>query len=116
MIFSDKQFAVLVPTGLISEIARMEDVNGVSTYDKKIEKLIFGLSKIVLSQTNDTWLLKLRDETNKVRLTGSVRYSLEEIVTTISKRIEALVLESEQLSEWDQHNDEVVTYITTRQM
>ena len=33
MIFSDKQFAVLVPTGLISEIARMEDVNGISTYD-----------------------------------------------------------------------------------
>ncbi len=59
MIFSDKQFAVLIPTGIISEIARVEDTNGIPTYDRKVEELIFELSKIVLSQTNDTWLLKL---------------------------------------------------------
>jgi hypothetical protein len=36
MIFSDKQFAVLVPTstGLMWKIERMEDVNGISTYDQ----------------------------------------------------------------------------------
>ena len=47
MIFSDKQFAVLIPTGIISEIARVEDTNGIPTYDRKIEEFIFGLSKIV---------------------------------------------------------------------
>ena len=118
MIFSDKQFAVLVPTGLISEIARMEDVNGIPTYDRKIEEMIFGLSKIVLSQTNDTWLLKLRDgsKTTEVLITESIGCDFKEIDTIMSESIEALMLESEYLPDWDEHNKEVETYITTRQM
>ena len=47
MIFSDKQFAVLIPTGIILEIARVEDTNGTPTYDRKVEEFIFGLSYIV---------------------------------------------------------------------
>ncbi len=118
MIFSDKQFAVLVPTGLISEIARVEDVNGISTYDQTIEEMIFGLNKIVLSQTNDTWLLKLRDESKvtEVLVTESIGCDFEEIATIMSESIEALTLESEYLPDWDDHNKEVETYITTRQM
>jgi hypothetical protein len=61
MVHSDKQFAVLIPTGLISEISRLEDINGSPKYDEHMEGLIHNLS----SQTNDTWLLKLRD-VNKI--------------------------------------------------
>jgi hypothetical protein len=96
----------------------MEDVNGIPTYDRKIEELIFGLSKIVLSQTNDTWLLKLRGESKmtEVLITESIGCDFEEIATIMSESIEALMLESEYLPDWDEHNKEVETYITTRQM
>jgi hypothetical protein len=52
MIFSEKQFAVLIPTGLISEVARFEDVDGVPTYDQHIENLIYNLSKANCATTN----------------------------------------------------------------
>jgi hypothetical protein len=117
-IFSDKQFAVLIPTGIISEIARMEDTNGIPTYDRKIEEFIFGLSKIVLSQTNDTWLLKLREgsKVTEVLLMESVGCDTKEITTIMSDSIEALISESEILPDWDDHNKEVEICITTRQM
>ncbi len=97
MIFSDKQFAVLIPTGIISEIARLEDTNGIPTYDQKIEEFIFGLSKIVLSQTNDTWLLKLREgsKVTEVLIMESVGCDTKEITTIMSESIEALISESE---------------------
>jgi hypothetical protein len=78
MVLSDKQFAVLIPTGLISEISRLEDVNGIPKYDEHLESLIHNLSKIVFSQTNDTWLLKLRDvdKLTEVLLTESVGCAL----------------------------------------
>jgi len=118
MIFSDKQFAVLIPTGIISEIARVEDVDGIPTYDRKVEELIFGLSKIVLSQTNDTWLLKLRGESKvtEVLLMESVGCDLEESATIMSESIETLMLEIENLPDWDDHKEEVEVCVTTRQM
>jgi hypothetical protein len=118
MIFSDEQFAVLISTGIISEIARMEDTNGIPTYNRKIEEFIFGLSKIVLSQTNDTWLLKLREgsKMTEVLVMELVGCDLKEIATIMSDSIEALMIESEILPDWDDHNKEVEICITTTQM
>ncbi len=62
MVSSNKQFAILIPTGLITEIARKEDINGVVVYDKEIEVLVHDLSKAILSQTNDTWLMRVQGE------------------------------------------------------
>ncbi len=118
MLLSDKQFAVLRPTGLISEIARKDDVNGVPTYDQRIENLVFGLSKIVLSQSNDTWLLKLRDavKTTDVLLTESIGCELEMVAEIMTESMYALMLESEDLIDWGQHNQEIEEYIETRRM
>jgi hypothetical protein len=118
MIFSDKQFAILIPAGLISEIARVDDTNGIPTYDRKVEELIFGLSKTVLPQTNDTWLLKLREwsKVTEVLVMESVGCDLEESATRMSDSIEALMLEIENSSDWDDHNKEVEICITMRQM
>jgi hypothetical protein len=118
MVLSDKQFAVLIPTGLIPEISRLENVNGISKYDDRLEKLIHSLSKIVLSQTNDTWLLKLRsvDKLMEVLLTESVGCDSDEITELMAENIETLILESEHLPDWVQHNEEVESYIETRNM
>ncbi len=107
-----------MPTGIISEIARVEDVNGVPTYDRKVEELIYGLSKIILSQTNDTWLLKLREgsKVTEVLVMESVGCGLEESAIIMSESIETLMLEIENLPDWNEHNKEVEVCITTRQM
>ncbi len=118
MVLSDKQFAVLIPTGLISEISRLENVNGTLKYDEHLESLIHNLSEIVLSQTNDTWLLKLRDvdKITEVLLTESVGCDSDEITDTMAESINALTQESEYLPDWTQHNKDVESYIETRNM
>ena len=75
-------------------------------------------SKIVLSQTNDTWLLKLREESKvtEVLVMESAGCDTKEIATIISESIETLISESDILPDWDDHNKEVEICITTRQM
>ncbi len=116
MVLSDKQFAVLIPTGLISENSRLEDINGSPKYDEHMERLIHNLSKIVLSQTNDTWLLKLRDvdKLTEVLLTESVGCNLEEITDLMAESINFLIQETECLPDWVQHIKDVESYIETR--
>jgi hypothetical protein len=64
-----------------------------------MESLIYKLSKIVLSQANDTWLLKLRDveKSTEVLLTKSVGCGTEEVTVIIAESINGLILESEHL-------------------
>jgi hypothetical protein len=50
----------------------------------------------------------------EVLITESIGCDFEEIATIMSESIEALMLESEYLPDWDDHNKEVETYITTR--
>jgi hypothetical protein len=118
MVSSDKQFAVLIPTSLISEISRLEDINGIPKYDEHLENLIHNLSKIVLSQTNDTWLLKLRDvdKLTEVLLTESVGCSSDEITNMMSESINTLIQESKCLPDWLQHYQDVESYIETRNL
>ncbi len=72
----------------------------------------------MLSQTNDTWLLKLRDvdKLTEVLLTESVGCAPGEIKDTMAESINALIQESECLPDWTQHNKEVESYIETRNM
>jgi hypothetical protein len=88
-----------LPTGLISEISRLEDVNGIPKYDEHLENSIHNLSKIVLSQTNDKWLLKLRDadKLTEVLLTESLGCGSDEITEIMAESIDTLILESEHL-------------------
>ena len=83
MVSSNKQFAILIPTGLITEIARKEDINGVVVYDKEMEALVHDLSKVVLSQTNDTWLMRVQGEskTTEVLLSEEAGCTLDEVYT-----------------------------------
>jgi hypothetical protein len=59
LLASDRQFAILLPTGLLSEISREENSNGMEVYNKDIERQIHDLSKIVLSQEEETWLIRI---------------------------------------------------------
>jgi hypothetical protein len=43
----NKQFAVLLPTGLLPEISRGENVQGKGSYDQELEDQIYNLSKVV---------------------------------------------------------------------
>lgn len=117
LISSSKQFAILVPTGLITEIARKEDINGVAVYDEKIEKLVHNLSKVVLSQTNDTWLMKIHGEEKmtEVLMSEAVGCILGEVNAVMAQSLESLVLESVDLPDWESHNQEVEVYVETRQ-
>ena len=117
LISSSKQFAILVPTGLITEIARKEDINGVAVYDEKIEKLVHNLSKVVLSQTNDTWLMKIHGEEKmtEVLMSEALGCILGEVNVVMAQSLESLVLESVDLPDWESHNQEVEVYVETRQ-
>ncbi len=48
-----KQFAMLCPIGIISQLSRKENGdNNQWSYDKDIDQLVIGLSKLVLSHDN----------------------------------------------------------------
>jgi hypothetical protein len=42
---------------LLSEISRGENVQGKGLYNQELEEQIYNLSKIVLSQEGETWLV-----------------------------------------------------------
>jgi hypothetical protein len=117
MVSSRKQFAILIPTGLITEIARKEDINGVVVYDKEMEALVHDLSKVVLSQTNDTWLMRVQGEskTMEVLLLEAAGCSLDDVYTIIAQSLESLALETIDLPDWESHNQEVEMHVLTRQ-
>ncbi len=61
------------------------------------------------SQSNDTWLLKLRDsaKTTEVLLTETIGCELEMVAEIMTESIYTLMPESEDLLDWGQHNQEV---------
>ncbi len=106
MVSSNKQFAILIPTGLITEITRKEDINGVAVYDKEMEALVHDLSKVVLSQTNDTWLVRVqgKSKTTEVLLSEAAGCTLDEVNEIMAQSLESLVLEAVDLPDWESHN------------
>ncbi len=72
----------------------------------------------MLSESNDTWLLKLHDavKITEVLLTESIGCELEMVAEIMTESIHVLRLESVDLPDWRQHNQEVEEYIVTRRM
>jgi hypothetical protein len=62
LLSSDRQFAILMPTGLLPEISREENIGGTEIYNPTLEKQVDGLSKVVLSQEGETWLVRINDQ------------------------------------------------------
>ncbi len=64
MLEKNQQFAILCPIGIISQLSRKENnAQNQWEYDEKLDKLIHKLSKLVLSQDNQVWLINLNDST-----------------------------------------------------
>ncbi len=58
----NQQFAILCPIGVISQLSRKENnAQNQWEYDEGLDKLIHKLSKLVLSQDNQVWLINLDD-------------------------------------------------------
>jgi hypothetical protein len=88
LLASDKQFAILLPTGLLSEISREENSNGMEIHNKEIERQIHDLNKIVLSQEGETWLVRIYEQPKIVEVLISEQVGCDtlEAETTIQLR------------------------------
>ena len=62
LIKQKRQFAVLIPISIIGEIARQESVGGERLYDTEITPSVEGLSRIVLAQDAEMWLILINGQ------------------------------------------------------
>jgi hypothetical protein len=62
LIKSDKNFAVLMPISVTSEIARLENVDGERCHDLELAKKVSVMSKITLASSAEVWLINLPGE------------------------------------------------------
>jgi hypothetical protein len=60
LIANGKQFAVLIPVSIAGEIARLENSGGERHYDELLKK-VEGLSRIILAQDAEMWLVSLNN-------------------------------------------------------
>ena len=109
LLASDRQFAILLPTGLLPEISRGENSNGMETYDEDFEKQIYSLSKIVLSQEGETWLIRIKDQPRivEVLLAEQVGCDSEDAESIIEDSLDELISLITILPDWDSHNDDI---------
>ncbi len=59
LIVNGKQFAVLIPVSIAGEIARLENSGGDRHYDDELLRKVEGMSRIILAQDAEMWLLNL---------------------------------------------------------
>ncbi len=59
LITNGKQFAMLMPVSIAGEITRMKNVSSERRYDNDLLKTVEGLSKIILAQDAEMWILNL---------------------------------------------------------
>ena len=109
LLSSDKQFAVLLPTGLLSEISRGENNQDNESYDNMLEKQIHGLSKIVLSQEGETWLVRVHDQPKLVEVLTAEQVGCDEGEATciFESSLEELITQVTTLPDWNEHNSEI---------
>jgi hypothetical protein len=108
LLASDRQFAVLMPTGLFPEISREENVGGTEIYNPTLEKQVNGLSKVVLSQEGETWLVRVNDQPRiiEVLLAEQVGCNESEIASIFITSIDELVEIGSIKTDWHDHNTE----------
>ena len=109
LLSSDKQFAVLLPTGLLSEISRGENDDDKETFNSVIEKQIHSLSKIVLSQEGETWLIRVNDQPRIVEVLTAEQVGCDEVDATciFESSLEELITQVTILPDWQEHNSEI---------
>ena len=107
LLSSDKQFAVLLPTGLLSEISRGENNQDNETHDSVLEKQIHSLSKIVLSQEGETWLIRINDQPKLVEVLTAEQVGCDEATCIFESSLEELITQVTILPDWYEHNSEI---------
>jgi hypothetical protein len=56
-----RQFAVLIPMLVVGEIARLENGDGERLYDPELLTAVEKLSKVILAQDAEMWLISIED-------------------------------------------------------
>ncbi len=105
---SDKQFAILMPAGLILEISREENSGGLEVYNPTLEKQVHDLSKVVFSQEGETWLVRVNNQPRivEVLLAEQVGCNESEISDIFITSIEELIELISVKPDWQEHNSE----------
>jgi hypothetical protein len=94
LLSSDRQFAILMPTGLLPEIFREENVGGSEIYNLTLEKQVNGQSKVVLSQEGETWLVRVNDQPRIIEVLLAEQVGCNEakfasiVITSIDELVE----------------------------
>ena len=104
MLLQNKQFAILCPIGIISEISGKENnLDNSWECDKEIDNLVHKLSKVVLTQDNQVWLINLRDQDRfidvlSIEAAGCTDNEAHDIM---SQSLNSLLQEMGNLPDWD---------------
>ncbi len=108
LLSTDRQFAILMPTGLLPEISREENIGETEIYSPTREKQVHGLSKVVLSQEGETWLVRINDQPRftEVLLAEQVGCNQADAANIFITSIEDLVETSSVKPDWHDHNAE----------
>jgi hypothetical protein len=107
----DQQFAILCPIGITSQLSRNEnDAHNQWEYDERLDMLIHKLSKVVLSQDNQVWLINLGNSTRFIDVLTSdcVGVQNDQILEIMQFSVNSLVSELQPLPDWDIHNHQLV--------
>ncbi len=113
MLEKGQQFAILCPIGVISQLSRKENdaqKNQWWEYDERLDTLIHKLSKVVLSQDNQVWLINLGNSTRFIDVLTSdcVGVQDNQIMEIMQFSVNSLVTELQPLPDWDIHNHQLV--------
>ncbi len=110
----DQQFAILCPIGvIISQLSKKEnDAHNQWENDERLDMLIHKLSKVVLSQDNQVWLINLGNSTRFVDVLTSncVGVQDDQIMEIMQFSVNSLVTELQPLHDWDIHNHQLEHY------
>ncbi len=109
LLASNRQFAVLLPTGLLPEISRGENAQGKGLYKQELEEQIYNLSEIVLSQEGETWLIRINDQPKivEVLVAEDVGCEVPDAIDILAESIEELIMQISTLPDWHEHNIDV---------
>ncbi len=94
---------------MLSEISRGENAQGKGFYNQELEEKIYNLSKVVLSQEGETWLVRINDQPKivEVLVAEDVGCDVPDAIDILAESIEDLLLQISILSDWHEHNNEV---------
>ncbi len=79
------------------------------TYDSMLEKKIHSLSKIVLSQEGETWLIRVNDQPKLVEVLTAEQVGCDEdeAICIFGSSLEELITQVTILPDWHEHNSEI---------